>query len=135
MANNKHRTDHIIDDVFYCGVNNVITVAGIVGNVILLVIFMRPHLIRHRSILHTYLKVCHFLGIRKAMRDALGIFDTQAISVADLLWLIYIFVYNLCTCVRLSDPPREVFGVLRNCSLCFFYKGTILYQICKIGTS
>ena len=47
------------------------------------------------------------------MRDALGIFDTQAISVADLLWLIYIFVYNLCTCVRLSDPPREVFGVLR----------------------
>ena len=45
MANNKHRTDHIIDDVFYCGVNNVITFAGIVGNVILLVIFMRPHLI------------------------------------------------------------------------------------------
>ena len=97
MANNKHRTDHIIDDVFYCGVNNVITVAGIVGNVILLVIFMRPHLIRHRSILHTYLKVCYFLGIKKAMRDALGTrhvwFDTQAISVADLLWLIYIFVY------------------------------------------
>ena len=74
MANNKHRTDHIIDDVFYCGVNNVITVAGIVGNVILLVIFMRPHLIRHRSILHTYLKVCYFLGIKKAMRDSPGIF-------------------------------------------------------------
>ena len=74
MANNKHRTDHIIDDVFYCGVNNVITVAGMVGNVILLVIFMRPHLIRHRSILHTYLKVCYFLGIKKAMRDSPGIF-------------------------------------------------------------
>ena len=60
MANDKHKADHIIDAVFYCGINNVITVAGIVGNVILLVIFMRPHLIRHRSILHTYLKVCHF---------------------------------------------------------------------------
>ena len=57
MANDKHHVDHIIDDVFYCGVNNVITLAGIVGNSILLVIFMRPHLIRHRSILHTYLKV------------------------------------------------------------------------------
>ena len=53
----KHHVDHIIDGVFYCGVNNVITLAGIVGNSILLVIFMRPHLIRHRSILHTYLKV------------------------------------------------------------------------------
>ena len=57
MANDKHKMDHIIDNVFYCGVNNVITLAGIVGNAILLVIFMRPHLIRHRSILHTYLKV------------------------------------------------------------------------------
>ena len=38
--------------------------------------------------------------------------DTQAISVADLLWLIYIFVYNICTCARLSDPPREVSLIL-----------------------
>ena len=37
--------------------------------------------------------------------------DTQAISVADLLWLIYIFVFNICTCARLSDPPREVSSI------------------------
>ena len=48
--------------------------------------------------------------------------------MADLLWLIYIFVYNLCTCVRLSDPPREVFCLLGNCS-------SILFQIWKIETS
>ena len=41
--------------------------------------------------------------------------ETQAISVADLLWLIYIFVYNICTCARLSDPPREVsFNLLKS---------------------
>ena len=115
MANDKHHVDHIIDGVFYCGAINVITLAGIVGNSILLVIFMRPHLIRHRSILHTYLKVRSLIDqlsighiMSKRCRNIFSKFDTQAISVADLLWLIYIFVYNICTCAGLSDPPREV---------------------------
>ena len=115
MANDKHHVDHIIDGVFYCGAINVITLAGIVGNSILLVIFMRPHLIRHRSILHTYLKVGSLIDqlsighiMSKRCQNIFSKFDTQAISVADLLWLIYIFVYNICTCFRLSDPPREV---------------------------
>ena len=54
--------------------------------------------------------------------------DTQAISVADLLWLIYIFVYNICTCARLSDPPREVsptlsYGVPYGYNSFFFFWG------------
>jgi hypothetical protein len=35
----------------------VVTIVGLVGNVLLLLIFVRPHLIRHRSVLHIYLKV------------------------------------------------------------------------------
>ena len=48
--------------------------------------------------------------------------ETQAISVADLLWLIYIFVYNICTCARLSDPPREVSFNLLKSRYAFFYQ-------------
>ena len=71
MALDRHRMDLIIDKVFYCGINNAITCVGfgglvllfyvsicrILGNILLLLIFMRPKLIRHQSILHTYLKV------------------------------------------------------------------------------
>ena len=47
----------IIDHVFYCGINSVVTFIGIFGNIILIIIFIHPRKLPHKSIFHTYLKV------------------------------------------------------------------------------
>ena len=53
----QHAGDHIIDSVFYCGINTVVTLVGILGNTILIVIFAHPTILPHKSIFHIYLKV------------------------------------------------------------------------------
>lgn len=79
--------DGMIDTVLYCGVNNVISILGILGNLLLLVIFLHPRLIVHKCLFHSYLK---------------------AIALADLLYLIYSMLFNCLVCLGYTDPPVEV---------------------------
>ena len=79
--------DKIIDTVVYCAINNVISIFGILGNLLLLLIFLHPRLIAHKCLFHSYLK---------------------AIALADLLYLLYSLVFNSVVCLGYTDPPVEV---------------------------
>ena len=79
--------DTIIDTVVYCGINSVISILGIIGNILLLVIFLHPNLIPHQCVFHSYLK---------------------AIALADLVYLLYSMMFNCVVCMGYTDPPVEV---------------------------
>lgn len=83
----SHQADHLLDRVFYCGLFSGITVLGILGNLLLLIVFYHPSLILHKSLFHSYLR---------------------AIAATDLVFLIYNLMYGAFVCQGLSDPPREV---------------------------
>ena len=53
----SHRVDHMIDSVFYCGINTAVTLVGVFGNIVLIIIFTHPSILPHKSLFHTYLKV------------------------------------------------------------------------------
>lgn len=57
IPRNSSEIDQFIDKVFYCGINSVISIIGILGNVLLLIIFIHPSLIPHKTLFHSYLKV------------------------------------------------------------------------------
>ena len=63
IPRNSSEIDHFIDKVFYCGINSVISIIGILGNVLLLIIFIHPSLIPHKTLFHSYLKVKDGLGL------------------------------------------------------------------------
>ena len=79
--------DKIIDTVVYCGINSVVSFLGILGNVLLLIIFLHPSLIAHQCLFHSYLK---------------------AIALADLVYLLYSVMFNTVVCLGYTDPPVEV---------------------------
>ena len=79
--------DRLIDTVVYCGINSVVSILGILGNVLLLIIFLHPSLIAHQCLFHSYLK---------------------AIALADLLYLLYAVMFNTVVCLGYTDPPVEV---------------------------
>ena len=79
--------DRLIDTVVYCGINSVVSILGILGNVLLLIIFLHPSLIAHQCLFHSYLK---------------------AIALADLLYLLYAVMFNTVVCMGYTDPPVEV---------------------------
>ena len=87
QMSSSHQTDHLLDQVFYCGLSSGITVLGILGNLLLLIVFYHPSLILHKSLFHSYLR---------------------AIAATDLVFLIYNLMYGAFVCQGLSDPPREV---------------------------
>ena len=63
IPRNSSEIDQFIDKVFYCGINSVISIIGILGNVLLLIIFIHPSLIPHKTLFHSYLKVKAGLGL------------------------------------------------------------------------
>ena len=79
--------DTIIDTVVYCGINSVISILGILGNILLLIIFLHPSLIAHQCLFHSYLK---------------------AIALTDLVYLVYSMMFNTVVCLGYTDPPVEV---------------------------
>ena len=84
--NHSHpEIDHFIDKVFYCGINSGISIIGILGNVLLLIIFIHPGLIPHKTLFHSYLKVKLILnsGYQYAHRSIWAFENTATGSVTS----------------------------------------------------
>ena len=121
--------NQMINEVFYCGISNVITVFGIFGNLILILILIHSTALPHKTLFHSYLKVFPVFSLfsfkcdiisrsRSHLLDFLILF--QAIAVADLCYLIYITIFNFCVCMGVTDYPVEVSSRFA-CEKLFFF--------------
>ena len=57
--------DEVINKVFYCGLNSAVSLTGVLGNSLLLVIFVHPSLLPHKTLFHSYLKVGHHQSFKR----------------------------------------------------------------------
>ena len=75
--------DEVINKVFYCGLNSAVSLTGVLGNSLLLVIFVHPSLLPHKTLFHSYLKVGHHQSFkRRSIRRFIIIITEKAHTIA-----------------------------------------------------